>query len=242
MLTKKEIIKELQKCTKENGGKTPSEKVFYENTDIGTYDRMKHWSNYGELVREAGLTPNKFDNTKYNNEQLCEMFIEVIRKKGKWPTRGDLDVKHHSDSNFPDSATFYKRLGLKRDLAKTILEFIKDKRRYGDVADICNSVLEKHKGRDESSEEEGVTIGFVYLGKQHGKFKIGKTKDLNRRRQDITLQGSEPIVWIHDIKTDDMKGVEKYWHNRFKSKRTRGEWFELNSSDVKAFKRWKKIM
>lgn len=71
--------------------------------------------------------------------------------------------------------------------------------------------------------------------------KIGKAKDIDRRREDITLLGSEPFELIHEIVTDDMKGIEKYWHNRFKAKWIRGEWFKLNSSDVKAFKRWKKI-
>lgn len=61
MFTKEEIIKELQKCAKENSGKTPSEKMFHENTSVGKYDRMMHWPNYGELVREAELFPNKFD-------------------------------------------------------------------------------------------------------------------------------------------------------------------------------------
>ena len=83
MVTKEEIIKELQKYAKENGGKTPSEKVFYENTGVGVWDKMRHWSNYGELVHEAGLTRNKFDKIKYNHEQLCQIFIEVIREKGQ---------------------------------------------------------------------------------------------------------------------------------------------------------------
>ncbi|MEK7472504.1 MAG: GIY-YIG nuclease family protein [Patescibacteria group bacterium] len=51
---------------------------------------------------------------------------------------------------------------------------------------------------------------------------------------------SEPFQTIHEIKTDDMNGVEKYWHNRFKSKWLRGEWYKLNPSDVKALKHWTK--
>jgi len=241
MLTKEELLKKIRRYAKENG-KTPSEKNFYDYTGVGIYDLKKlGWSYYGDLVREAGLVPNKFDKTKYSHEQLCKIFVEVIRKKGKWPTRGELDVKHHIDSNFPDSSTFYKKLGLTGDLAKTIIEFIEDKQGYSDVIKICNSVLENYENRDESSEDGDVICGFVYLGKQHGKYKIGKTKDLNRRREDITLLGSEPIEWIHTIETDDMNGVEKYWHDRFKSKVKRGEWFNLTRADIKAFKRWRKI-
>lgn len=241
MFTKEEIVKELLRCAEENGGKTPSEKFLYENTEIRIMDRRKYWSNYGELVYEAGLTPNKFDKTKYNNEQLCKIFIEVIREKGMWPTRGILDVKHYNDPSFPESSTFYKKLGLTEDLAKTILEFIEDKQGYGDVIEICNSVLAKYKDQGESFEGQDVISGYVYLGKQHGFYKIGKAKNTNRRREDLTLLGSEPFELIHEIRTDDMNGVEKYWHNRFKTKLKRGEWFKLSKGDVKAFKRWKKI-
>jgi len=46
---------------------------------------------------------------------------------------------------------------------------------------------------------------------------------------------------IHSIKTDDPSGVETYWHKRFDTKRLNGEWFDLNSADIKAFKRWQRI-
>lgn len=242
MLTKEEIIKELQKYAKENGGKTPGEQNFYKYVGIGIYDLQKRgWSKYRELVLEAGLVPNKFDKTKYSHKQLCEMFIETIRKNGKWPTRGELNVEHYNNSNLPDSSTYYNKLGLTRDLAQTILQYVKDKKGYEDVIVISNSVLEKHKNESVTSGEDEIESGFIYLGLQHGDHKIGFAKNLDRRREDITLLGSEPMVWIHKIETDDMRGVERYWHNRFKSKWLRGEWFKLNSADVKAFKRWKRI-
>ncbi len=243
MLTKQEIIKELQRYAKENGGKTPSEKVLFENTDVGITDRRKYWSNYGELVLESGLTPNEFDKTKYTHKQLCSMFIKVMREKGKWPTRGVLDVIHHNDHSFPDSSSFYSKLGLVSTgkLPKTILEYIGDKRGYKDVVTICNSIIQNTENESSSQEDESVIAGYVYLGKQHGSYKIGKSKDPNRRRDDITLLGPEPFTLIHEIKTDDMNGIEKYWHERFNLKHKRGEWFTLSTADIKAFKRWKKI-
>ena len=245
MLMKEEILKEIQKCAKENGDKTPSEKKFYEYAGIGIHDLKKHgWAYYGELVRDADLIPNKFDNTRYSHKKLCKLFIEAIRVKGDWPTIGMLDVRHHKNQKLPDSSTFYNKLGKVKNnaLPKTIIEFIKDKQGYDDVLSICNSILEKNVNQDELPGDNDIVSGFVYLGIQNGVHKIGKSKDPNRRREDITLLGPGPFKLIHEIETDDMKGVEKYWHNRFEKKWIRGEWYKLNSFDVKTFKLWRRIV
>lgn len=253
MFTKEEIIKALQKCAKDNGGKTPGEHNFYEYAEIGIYDLHKlGWANWRELVLDAGLIPNKFDKTKYNHEQLCELFIEAIREKGRLPTRGELEVKHHKDSNFPDASTFYKKLGLvlTGDLATNLLEYVKGKQKYKDISTICNSFLEtlsKNTMTEDSHLQD--FIGYVYLLKSRlgnaTAYKIGKASDPERRVLELNQPSNEQtLIW--KIKTDDPAGIEEYWHKRFESKRlypnrAKDEWFKLKPSDVKAFKRWKRI-
>lgn len=247
MLTKEEIINELQKYAREIG-KTPGEKNFYENTRIGIMNRRRYWSNYGELVTEAGLTPNKFDKTKYSHKDLCKFFIKVIREEGKWPTKDKLNIKHYNDPNFPESGTFYDKLGLVNtgELAETILKYIENKRGYKDINDICEPFLKETAKQEESSFTDK---GYVYLLKSKLRnavaYKIGRTKDIENRKKQLR-QPSNIEEMLHYVETDDSVGVEKYWHNRFASKRLypdkpKDEWFKLTSSDIKVFKRWRKI-
>lgn len=251
MLTNNEVTKKLRQCAEERGGKTPSEKIFYEYAGIGIHNLKKlGYSNYGELVKDAGLVPNKFDKTKYNNKQLCKLFILAIRKKGKWPTRGDLDVLHNKTSSFPDSSTFYKSLGLVKtgDLARKIIEYIHKRKGYNDIVSICDSNLEKLEDRNGIPDKDiqGRKHGWVYLLKStllHSTvYKIGKTNDLRRRVIELN-QPSNDQELIHPIETDDPEGIESYWHKRFDNKRYKNkkEWFLLKPYDIQSFKRWKKI-
>lgn len=80
-------------------------------------------------------------------------------------------------------------------------------------------------------------IGFVYLIKSGRFHKIGKTNSVGRREYELALQLPEPATAVHSIRTDDPSGIEAYWHKRFDAKRKNGEWFELETADVAAFKR-----
>lgn len=250
MSLRKDIKKKLLKYAKELG-KTPSEKVFYEYAEIGIYDLKRcGYPNYGELVSDAKLPPNKFDKTKYNPNQLRKLFIKVIREEDKWPTRGLLDIRHFKNKNFPDSSTFYNKLGKVKGLALDILNFIEDKQGYEDVAEICNSTLAQFENDiEETTHLDKGRVGHVYLLKSSLNnavaYKIGKTENLKQRIKQLR-QPSNIEELIHSIKTDDMGGVENYWHLRFSTKhlyphKPKDEWFKLNSANVKAFKRWKRI-
>ena len=111
------------------------------------------------------------------------------------------------------------------------------------IIKICESVLEEFSKKEDFDEfSASREIGEVYLYKSGRYYKIGKTNDTVRRGQEIKIQLPERTDLIHSIKTDDPSGVEAYWHKRFEAKRMQGEWFDLNSADVKVFKSWKKIV
>jgi hypothetical protein len=70
-------------------------------------------------------------------------------------------------------------------------------------------------------------------------YKIGRTNALGRREYELGIQLPDKVMTIHTIKTDDPTGIEAYWHKRFEGRRKNGEWFELSTEDVKAFRRRK---
>ena len=73
-----------------------------------------------------------------------------------------------------------------------------------------------------------------------GRFcKIGMSNSVGRRLYEIALQLPEKASTVHSIRTDDPVGIEAYWHKRFQAKRKNGEWFNLDASDIAAFKRRK---
>lgn len=85
-------------------------------------------------------------------------------------------------------------------------------------------------------------IGFVYLARGHkDEYKIGRTNLVDRRLAEIGTKSAVELKLIHEIKTDDPVGIERYWHQRFAANRMRGEWFRLTVAEVNTFRRWHRI-
>ena len=128
----------------------------------------------------------------------------------------------------------------KEQVALKVAEYCKSQGSYDDVIEKCEAVVKK-AGTEETEGTDTGSVGEVYLAKSGRYYKIGKTNDTVRRGSELRIQLPEKIELVHAIKTDDPSGVEAYWHERFKSARKGGEWFDLTSRDVKAFKRWRRI-
>ena len=81
--------------------------------------------------------------------------------------------------------------------------------------------------------------GYVYFIKEFhsNTYKIGKAKNLENRLKIFEVK--LPFEWelVHSIKSDDYSLDEKLAHLFFKKKRVRGEWFNLNESDLELIKR-----
>lgn len=239
MLTKEEILKEIHRTTKENGGVPLGRDRFVRETGITEWEFNKYWPRFSDLQKEAGVKPNSY-NTAYDNEYVLDKYIFLVREIKKIPTRGDFRFKRRNDPTFPNESV-YERFGGKIDVVKKILEYANEKG-FSDIVEFCEAELKLNSRIEPSDGLNKDSIGSVYLFR-HGKYyKIGKTNDTVRRGNELKIQLPESLDLIHEIKTDDPSGIEAYWHRRFESKRKNGEWFDLTLSDVKAFKRWRKII
>ena len=77
--------------------------------------------------------------------------------------------------------------------------------------------------------------GYVYLiSDNQGYYKIGMSKDPEQRLKQLTISCQELNI-IHKIKTNDMKRLEREMQRKYKGKRVKGEWFELDKEEVKKF-------
>ncbi|OGG59705.1 hypothetical protein A2765_03900 [Candidatus Kaiserbacteria bacterium RIFCSPHIGHO2_01_FULL_56_24] len=240
-LSKEQILDEIKRTAKENGSKPLGTDRFEKETGIKPYDWGKYWARFSDAQKEAGLMPNQL-NSAYTDEFLFEKLIGLIRKLGKFPTYKEFRIEKNEDDKFPDGSVF-QRFGSKQQLIEKVIEYCKAQDNHGDVIALSETVL-KEVGSEEDSTDSPSTknIGEVYLFKSGKYYKIGKTNDTVRRGNELRIQLPENLDLIHSIKTDDTSGIEAYWHRRFENKRMNGEWFDLDSSDIKAFKRWKRIV
>jgi hypothetical protein len=236
MSTKEEIVEEIKR-TADKDGLALGSKNFRNETDIGPWEWGKYWPTWGAAVKEAGLT-QRSRWEKYPEGILEKDAIYLIRKLGKYFTKGEMRVEYVSNPDFHYSAIDKKR---KNEFVNDVIAYCKKHPGHDDILKTCVPILKELEAKAEEVTDNSSTAGEVYLYKVDSHYKIGKSKDSLRRGAELRLQTPSDPVMIHTIKTDDPTGVELYWDNRFKEKRMKGEWFKLNRDDVKAFKRWRRI-
>lgn len=79
---------------------------------------------------------------------------------------------------------------------------------------------------------KGKKTGVVYLIKSGHFYKIGKTLNLNSRVKQYITESPYSVDVIHEVKVDDYSGAEKYLHELVDNNRVKGEWFNLDNSQV----------
>jgi hypothetical protein len=79
--------------------------------------------------------------------------------------------------------------------------------------------------------------GFVYFVECQDVVKIGKARNVSRRISAISTASPFKLRLLFAIRTSDMSYLEGEMHSRFRSKRTRNEWFALDAMDLAGIRR-----
>lgn len=238
-MNKEHILEQIRVLATANAGRPPGSQRFLTETGIRDHEWGRYWARWGDALIEAGFNPNEWVQ-ELPDEDLLEKLAVFARELGRFPVVREMALRARQDPVFPSTAPF-RRFGGQASLATRLREYSIAKG-YDDVASFCKLFPSGTPKVPVASLPEQFATGFVYLFKSGRHYKIGRTNSLGRRQSELAIKIPVPPKAIHSIETDDAVGVEAYWHKRFADKRGEGEWFELSAEDVRAFKRWKRII
>src|SRR2546421_12445536 len=101
LVTKADLIEQLRRVTRENGGRPPGESRFYRETKV-TKDRL--WDadirSYGDLCELAGLPRNRLQQ-QMTPDQLFEPLAVLTAKVKRFPDHTDREMAHRRNVAFP---------------------------------------------------------------------------------------------------------------------------------------------
>jgi hypothetical protein len=237
-MNKQHILAEIVRTASQNDGVALGRERFFQETGIRESDWLgKFWARWSDAVKEAGCVPNQLQ-APLEEEALLEHYVELTRELGHFPVVSELKLKAKQLPGFPSHNTF-RRFGTKGQQVQKLVEYCEGKPRHADVLAILKASVPEEMTAPVDASPTEETVGFVYLLKASRYFKVGRSSSFERRSRELAIQLPERAERVHVIRTDDPIGIERYWHQRFESKRKNGEWFELTAQDVKAFKRRK---
>ncbi|WCO68717.1 GIY-YIG nuclease family protein [Iamia majanohamensis] len=236
-MEREDILGEIRRIAMENDGRAPGKKAFQRQTGIPESRWSgRYWARWSDAVAEAGLDPNEMQGQVHSEEALVRALATVAREFGHFPTSPELRLRARQP-DMPSHNTF-ARLGTKAERVEMVRQLAEADPEFGDLVALLPPPSASDSPREAGSPGQGIDAGFVYLARSGRFHKVGQTQHVGRRSYELQLQLPERLQLVHTIRTDDPRGVERYWHDRFAHLRANGEWFKLSQSDVAAFKAW----
>jgi hypothetical protein len=238
-MTKLDVINRIRALASARGGHVSFDAFLRETGIKDKWLRGQEWySGWNSLLSEVGLETRAFSRARTPLDTVAESVASLTERLGKWPTEDDIRRARARDRSFP-SVQVVGRFRRSGALARAVVELAEGSGRFLSAAAIAKPHLVAEPDPEAASSKERVK-GYVYMYRSGRRYKVGKTSDPSRRFREVGLVLPDETHFVHSIPTDDPTGIEAYWHERFSSKRVRNtEFFELDSSDVQAFKRRK---
>src|SRR5882762_9415077 len=82
-------------------------------------------------------------------------------------------------------------------------------------------------------------MGCVYIIKGGDCYKIGITSaGIASRLRALQTSSPFPLIFVHQIATDNPRALESALHARFADQRRHGEWFALSNKDIRWLMRY----
>lgn len=244
MAEKQQIIDAITSIVSRDG-KAPGIMTFEAETGIKQSDwRGRYWARWSDALKEAGIEPNSLTE-RIDEATILEALARATLHYEHLPTDSELRMFKKSDSSMPSTGAIGRAFPSKRDWVSALLDHCCERSQFSKVISLCEEYLEEQKPNEENTmpQSDSLHTGEVYLFKmsvgREKRYKIGKTIDSDARLGQIAAQLPEKLEKVHTIKTDDAFGIEAYWHKRFADRRREGEWFQLTSADINAFKKRK---
>ena len=236
IVMREEILGEIRRLAKTNGGQPPGFRAFERETGIRVSAwRGVYWARWGDAVAEAGLTPNA-KTVKFDEQTVLGKIAEACRHFGRVPTTMELRLYKKTRADFPNDRTISKHFHSTANMVRRLAEWATGDESRADIA----AMLPGRLSTGAEPEPKRLAEGFVYLIRWGANYKIGRGDQLERRVKQVRTGLPDSGTLVHAIRTDDPPGIEAYWHRRFADRRAEnGEWFKLTVSDVAAFKRRK---
>ncbi len=237
-MDRQRILAEVQRTAAANDGRPLGYRSFEKATGITPHAWSHYWARWGDTLSEAGFEPN-LPHASYTHSFVAASIVDLTRRLGRYPTWRDWSIERRSNATFPSVETV-RRFGGTDAVRTIVVEYCRGRE---DCTDVWQLIQDSVSVGARSPVETLTDSGFVYLIKSGHQYKIGKTKRLGQRSRQFAIQLPHPHVVIHKIDTDDITGIESYWHRRFADKRLgTSEWFALSAADVRAFQKRRKSM
>ena len=235
-MTKDSILKLLREIAEVEGGDV-SMRRFIAMSGIKEKQILGvHWPTWNDAKREAGLETQAFARERLQDDSLIPAIARLMSTLGRWPTENELRLAKKQDSKVPSTKVFRRLLNDRNFLRKlhTHCEAIPNEE------GLLSAISDKLRDSLLEDSISVTTVGYVYMMRSGRRYKIGFTTSPSRRHREVRLDLPDRTDLVHSIETDDPRGIEAYWHNRFANQRVRDtEFFELSAADVAAFKKRK---